>query len=1000
MADTISIEILAEIRDSLKSMDEFQKKAAGTFTKVEKDAEKSFKNTDKKGQSFFSSLGGGFKALGVVAAGAAVFFAGKELLSGMSDAVKAAAEQEQAFQNLANAMQRSGDFSQQALDDFGAFASQIQKTSTVSDDAVLSQLALAKSFGVSNDQAKKLIQAAVDMSAATGVDLNTAVESLGKTLSGSTGLLAKSNTELQGVSSAALKSGAAIDILAAKYAGAASGSLKTFSGSTAQLSLAFGEFQESLGDIIVKNPTVVAAIGALSKVLDEITNIIIANQKPIMDFVSSLIMIGFKAIPFVIDGVEILGKGLLMLREVVLRVALVYVSFYSTLLDFEKVRKVLAVIVEAITNYWAQLVDGLAAFLDLLAMLPGMDKYFKPIINNLKKVSTNLREVDGEATINNLREGVDELGVSLATSLDNNDALFNGFTEQTNKARSFTEQLTNSVKNFGTSATKSFAGATGSAKALAAGLQDTSKATKEADKAKKTESKDKEKADKDTSDAIAEGFRIGYDIVVGAFQQGTRLLSAIMDGQIFTELENALKSTIGAPLEALKSLDNLSTYFGDLVDQLPAAFEGLVTKLPEFIGQFVASFPQLVETFIQGFPKFIDELVKAIPVVVQQIADALPAVVNTLLEGFQKVFSSLLESAPSMLDSINEVAPRIMEVFMDAVAQLIEAAPMLIDKTIQALPRVFRAFLQGLPRIITAITQAIPQIIRSIAAVLPELVAVLADNIGPIVLALVQGILEAIPQIILVLIDEFIVKGGIFKIIGAIIAAMPDIAIALVQGIVRAAYNSTGELMNYIGGIFGKAFSGSIKMPKLDFGAAKDFLSGKLFVDKFKENAGDLKNLLSGKTFTDKLKEKFNQLLDKLKNILSAGIGGVGKGGGGGGGGFISKASGGLLSKGGTIPLYAAGGAVVMQPRGTDTVPAMLTPGEMVIPRGDVDRLSDFLDRMETGGGRGFYSSDNNSLLEKIAAIIDARPITVELSISEQQLATAVFNLRRRGYRT
>jgi hypothetical protein len=54
--------------------------------------------------------------------------------------------------------------------------------------------------------------------------------------------------------------------------------------------------------------------------------------------------------------------------------------------------------------------------------------------------------------------------------------------------------------------------------------------------------------------------------------------------------------------------------------------------------------------------------------------------------------------------------------------------------------------------------------------------------------------------------------------------------------------------------------------------------------------------------------------------------GAIGAGGGGGG----SSIPAGAMSGGGVV--YAAGG--MFRPRGSDTVPAMLTPGEVVLPRG------------------------------------------------------------------
>ena len=67
------------------------------------------------------------------------------------------------------------------------------------------------------------------------------------------------------------------------------------------------------------------------------------------------------------------------------------------------------------------------------------------------------------------------------------------------------------------------------------------------------------------------------------------------------------------------------------------------------------------------------------------------------------------------------------------------------------------------------------------------------------------------------------------------------------------------------------------------------------------------------------------------------------------------------FSKGGSVPGYAAGGTVapiyaaggMMIPRGTDTVPAMLTPGEFVVNASAARRNRGALESMNAGGGGG-----------------------------------------------
>ena len=72
-------------------------------------------------------------------------------------------------------------------------------------------------------------------------------------------------------------------------------------------------------------------------------------------------------------------------------------------------------------------------------------------------------------------------------------------------------------------------------------------------------------------------------------------------------------------------------------------------------------------------------------------------------------------------------------------------------------------------------------------------------------------------------------------------------------------------------------------------------------------------------------------------------------------GGMTGSPMGGMFSGGGGVPDWlamAGGGNAFMKPMGTDTVPAMLSPGEFVMSKGAVDKFgSDFMESINAAGG-------------------------------------------------
>lgn len=226
--------------------------------RIQKDAEKSGKGIST---GLTSGISSGLSALPAIA-GAAAAAIGAALFSKAS--INAAIEQENSIQRLNQSLASAGRFSQEASLRFQNLASEIQNTTTIEDDAVLGIAALASNFAKTNEQAEKLTKAAIQLSAATGKDLNTSVEVLGKTLSGSVGLLGKSVPAVQGFTAAQLKAGSAIDAVLSRFDGSAEAQVNTFSGALTQAQNAFGDLLEEIGAFIVKDAAVIAVIKTIA----------------------------------------------------------------------------------------------------------------------------------------------------------------------------------------------------------------------------------------------------------------------------------------------------------------------------------------------------------------------------------------------------------------------------------------------------------------------------------------------------------------------------------------------------------------------------------------------------------------------------------------------------------------------------------------------------------------------------------------------------------------
>ena len=199
----------------------------------------------KKSQKDISGLSRSVGSLGrsVLNAGAA-YFGARGLINGLSESLKLAGIQELAEKKLETALGRT---SQALLDQ----ASALQKVSSNGDEAIITQQAFLASLDFSEKQIKSIIPVAMDLAAATGMTLETAVRNTAKTFSGLAGELGELVPQLRNLTSEQMKAGDAVEIMAKLFGGQALAQTKTYAGSVDQLTLQLSDMGEQIGMIVI-----------------------------------------------------------------------------------------------------------------------------------------------------------------------------------------------------------------------------------------------------------------------------------------------------------------------------------------------------------------------------------------------------------------------------------------------------------------------------------------------------------------------------------------------------------------------------------------------------------------------------------------------------------------------------------------------------------------------------------------------------------------------------
>jgi len=293
---TLKLSILADVDNLKKNLDTGSKEVEGFGGKLEK---------------FGKVAAAAFAA----AAAAAAAYAGKLAIEG----VKAAIEDEAAQKRLALALQNVTAATDAQI---ASVEEQILKTSLatgVADDKLrpaLQRLAVATG---SVEKSQELLTLALDVSAATGKDVETVSNALGKAYEGNTASLARLGIGLSSAEIKTLGLEGTVKQLASTFGGAAATQANTFEGQIERLKVAFDETKESVGAALLPtlqnllnffiNTVIPKFIQFKDAALKPVQDAIERNREAlttlgtiIKDFVIPLILNGFG------DALRFLGK--------------------------------------------------------------------------------------------------------------------------------------------------------------------------------------------------------------------------------------------------------------------------------------------------------------------------------------------------------------------------------------------------------------------------------------------------------------------------------------------------------------------------------------------------------------------------------------------------------------------------------------------------------------------------------------------------------------------
>lgn len=634
MADIkLLFEILKGKNNVSPELDDIRKqagKAEGSIGKIGK----SFNNIDKGVSGLGKNVGSIIKSFNVL--GGVIAIAGAAF--SVNKIIQAANEQEDAVIKLNIALAQSGLEVSKVSKRFQDFASELQRTTKFGDEVILQNAAILQSLGQLDEQGlQKGTQAALDLSAALGIDLNAAFLLVGKAAAGEVSTFSRYGLIIRKGADETETFNNALTAINRQFGGAAQKQVGTFSGAMSQLSNSFGDLLEQLGFIVTKNPAVIKGIKELSNLFSNLAETLARNSTEIISFIN-----GFT---------EVL-QNTKPIRASILAISLAFNelsrNIKSTIRDIEGI--ILRGIPDAVIQATPRLKSLQESFNSLSKDIEDSDKVAKKLFDDLTNLSNvkdlKIKKVTIEDPTLNLKPVIKK------TELELIEADINaGVTVDSKKLN---DLFLKSGKVLGDSIIKVF---------------DTSKLTGDESTFGKIINNINDLAPqinraiqgivlviRGNTDKLFQNFVSG--LTQGA--QGANKIASALTGQVATAISGSPE--IGQAVQQLTQLltlgpeavraqiqaftEQIPVLLENIIISLPVLVEALATGLADALVVLSEKIDIIVEKFVAGLvsavPRIIGALIVKIPLVIRELQLRMPFVAITFA-------SELIKSVPTIV---------------------------------------------------------------------------------------------------------------------------------------------------------------------------------------------------------------------------------------------------------------------------------------------------------------------------------------------------------------
>ena len=215
-------------------------------------------------------------------------------------------------------------------------------------------------------------------------------------------------------------------------------------------------------------------------------------------------------------------------------------------------------------------------------------------------------------------------------------------------------------------------------------------------------------------------------------------------------------------------VDSVATAAGNILPRVEQSLTGIVKLVDKLAPVLIAKLPDVINTVLPG-------LLDAAANLVGSVIDAIPALISGLL--------------PTLLSALSSVTEKLLESAVQAVLAIAQTLsdPASLNAMIESALDLVLALVHGLMDAIPQLIAAVPQLVGAITAtIITELPNIMAAAVE-IMVALIHGLMEALPELMAYVPNLIIaITNGLLNNLGTLISGGVQLLLAIAQGMIQA----------------------------------------------------------------------------------------------------------------------------------------------------------------------------------------------------------------------